>query len=403
MTTWRHLGIGSLILLGMANPAWAANAAFQSYFFDVCSSATGNLGTLCGVSAGGDLSGSSESSLNPSQSLANNDAGLNSARSRGDDPFGARAAEVVLGKSEVGPFGVLVQARGAFEELDRTPDVDNERGYESDLWALDIGFDQAVDEHFTWGGIFTIGRDNIDFDADVAGVNFAPTSSSGSIDADSLGLRLFGQWRMDAWYLEATAGYTSYSYDLTRKSVFQESTRTLPVVYSSTSANPDGDLVVASVAAGYDWTRGAWTIGLTSSLAYSSSEVDAYRESDDSLTGLAIVVDETERESMIGALSLDLTRAISMGGGVIVPQARLQYQHEFDRDAERASSRFVLDPTQTTFATVNDQPDEDYGAAAVGVVFVFANGWMPYLEAEMLFGYKDLDRYAFTAGIRREL
>lgn len=396
--------VGCVLLLVSAVPAWGANPAFQSFFFDVCSGPiAGDLATLCAVSAGGDLSGNSESSLTPSQGLSSSDGALNSGRSRGEDPFASRDANLSLVREEVGPWSVLVQARGAWEELDRRPDVDNERGYDADIWAFDIGFDQAVSDQFTWGAVFTIGRDELEFDAEAPGVGFTPFSNAGSIDADSLGMRLFAQWRMDAWFLEATAGYTAYEYEIERQFVFQESTRTIPQVNMRTSADPDGDLVTASAAAGYDFTSGAWTIGLTGNLAYTSAEVDAYREQDLTQTGLSMLVGDTERTSLVGSLALDLTRAISMRSGVFVPQLRLQYQHEFDRDAESTTTSFVLDPSATAFTVRNDDPDEDYGSAALGMVFVLANGWIPYVEAEVLFGYDDFERYGITAGVRREL
>ncbi len=402
MNLGRVLGVGCVLVAAVASPAWAANPAFQSFFFDVCSGpVTGNLANLCGVSGGGDLSGNSESSLTPNQALSSSDGALNAARGRGGDP--TRHEKVSLVQTEAGPFSVFVQARGAWEELDRRADIDNERAYEADNIAFDIGFDQAVSDQFTWGAIFTVGRDELDFEAEASGVGFTPFSSGGSIDSDSLGLRLFAQWRADPWFLEATASYTAYEYDIERQFVFQESTRTIPQVNNRTSANPDGDLTTVSAAAGYDWTSGAWTVGLTGNVAYSTAEVDAFRERDLTQTGLSMLVDDSERSSLIGSLSLDFTRAVSMRSGVFVPQLRVQYQHEFDRDAETTTASFALDPTATRFAFRNDDPDEDYGNVALGFVFVLANGWIPYVEAEMLFGYDDFDRYAFTAGLRREL
>ena len=72
-------------------------------------------------------------------------------------------------------------------------------------------------------------------------------------------------------------------------------------------------------------------------------------------------------------------------------------------DAAEAKAAFVFDTAGTVFSMTGDDADEDYGVVGAGIVWVLQNGWIPFLEAEMLVGYDDLDRYAVSAGIRREL
>jgi uncharacterized protein YhjY with autotransporter beta-barrel domain len=382
--------------LGSA-PAFAANPEFQSFFFQSCVAPSDQLAFLCGVSAGGDLSGNSESSLNPNQSLSNNENALNAARTETQTP-------TVSVETEVGPFGLFASARMASEEFDRTFDLDLERGYESDIWGVDLGFDQRLEGGLTWGGVVSFGNIDSEFDGGQGGVNFTPVSSAGDIEADTLGFTLFAYWRAsDSFYTEATVGYTSYEYELTRNAVFQESTRTVPQLNVSTRANPDGDLTTASLAAGYDWSADAWTVGLTGDLRYASAEVDSYVERDPDQTGLAMAFSDTDRDSLLGGLELAVTYALSTGAGVVLPELRAQYLHEFDRDAAEAKAAYVFDTAGTIFSMTGEDADEDYGVVGAGIVWVLQNGWIPFLEAEMLVGYDDLDRYAVSAGIRREL
>src|SRR5690606_7345030 len=100
---------------------------------------SGALAARCGETptAAGDLSGDSESSLNPSQTLSSTDGALAAVRARtreardrveryrgGGD---ASAAEIPFG-----PFSLLLNGRLAWEDRDREVDVDAERGFESD-------------------------------------------------------------------------------------------------------------------------------------------------------------------------------------------------------------------------------------------------------------------------------
>ena len=77
-------GLGLALVLWMgALPASAQNARFQNFMFSVCTGApTGALTTRCGETpgGGGDISTDSEDSLNPSQTVRLNEAGLERAR-----------------------------------------------------------------------------------------------------------------------------------------------------------------------------------------------------------------------------------------------------------------------------------------------------------------------------------
>ena len=70
---------GSMVALG-PGPAHAQNAAFQGFFTNACGGAAGGLATLCGVNT--DLSGDSESSLNPNQTVSAAAAALAAAKER---------------------------------------------------------------------------------------------------------------------------------------------------------------------------------------------------------------------------------------------------------------------------------------------------------------------------------
>ena len=79
--TTAAVAIGAALQIG-SQDAMAANPVFQDFVFaNLCTNPTGALNDRCTEWVGtvGDLSGDSESSLNPSQSLSNNHTALERA------------------------------------------------------------------------------------------------------------------------------------------------------------------------------------------------------------------------------------------------------------------------------------------------------------------------------------
>ena len=121
--------------------AQADNAALQALFFDACANPSGALAERCAETPGGlgDLSGDSESSLNPSQTLGATAATGSLVRERAErarrrDGHPAGDGEDTAGAVlDLGPFSLLINGHGACEDRDRTVDVDAERGYTLDV------------------------------------------------------------------------------------------------------------------------------------------------------------------------------------------------------------------------------------------------------------------------------
>ena len=92
-----------------------------------------------------------------------------------------------------------------------------------------------------------------------------------------------------------------------------------------------------------------------------------------------------------------------MTSGVLIPQARIEWEHEFDRDAETADASYVLDADRNLYAFEGVDPDRDYFSAGIGLAAVFPGGWMPFIDFSGVFGIDDFERYRLTAGLRKEL
>jgi uncharacterized protein with beta-barrel porin domain len=131
--------------------------------------------------------------------------------------------------------------------------------------------------------------------------------------------------------------------------------------------------------------------------------LDDYAETDKNNSGLEMNVAVDDRTSFTSNLGVSATYAISTGVAVLVPQARVEWEHEFQDDAQQVTTSFVLDSGNNEYQLTGDKPDRDYYNAGLALVGVFAQGWMAFIDYETVVGYEDLDRDQITLGVRVEL
>lgn len=387
--------------------AVADNPQFQAFFFQVCNNPQGTLATRCAetTDAAGDLSGNSESSLNPNQTVNSNQTPLANARSqvsRAEE----RIDELQDGKAPsgntvmIGPFSLLANGNYTWFEQNAT---DLERGYDGDASGIELGLDYRLSDKAVIGGFLGYENTDFDYDKDEAGRNFTPQDNSGTNDADTASLILFGSYYFDGGlYTDGSVGISTTDYELERNVVFQESTRTVQQTNVRAKGDPDGDAYWLSGNVGYKFDRDAWSYTPYLRATYVRSEIDSYTEKDLNGSGLNMRVDDNNRDSFTTSLGLQGSYAFRTGWGVLLPQAYLEYIHEFDEDAQTSTTSFVLDAGNTRYTIQGDDPDRDYYSAGVGFVSIFPYSWIMFLNYDATLGYDDLDRQQVVLGIRKE-
>lgn len=387
-----------------------ANAAFQTFFFAVCPASGGQLAARCAQTPGGlgNISGDSESSLNPSQNLTQSLAPLGlahvrsaEARDRGErsrDETDAPQATRIDG-AEV---ALLFNARGSWFERDRDPLTDQERGIDGDARGIEIGFDRRVSDRTFLGALLAAGKTEYDYDPEAPGVNFTPAVRAGDAETDEYSLTGYLIFNVSARaFVETSLGYVTQKHTLRRNSVFQETTRAVPQTNVSTEGETDGTVLWASFNLGYDWVSGASTFGPYGGITYARSEIDAYVERDLTGSGLNMAFGEREDTSTQGHIGLRFDRALSTGRGVFVPQLRVEYLHEFEDDVPDAAASFELDAQRTQFLFTGDEPDSGVVNVGIGASLILAGGWIWFLDYDYL-ASGDLDRQRATLGLRAE-
>ncbi|MEL7043673.1 MAG: autotransporter outer membrane beta-barrel domain-containing protein [Pseudomonadota bacterium] len=393
----------------IAGAAHGTNAEFQDFFFAVCENPTGELAERCGETqdALGDLSGNSEDSLNPNQTTSSNQSPLANARSQIGraqervDRLNGEETSQPAAEVSIGPFSLLID--GSFTNFDQDAG-EFERGFDGDSWAIELGFDKRLSDKAVVGAFVGWDSSELDFDQDEAGRNFTPQQNSGVSESDTLSFTVFGAYDFsDAWYAEGSLGYSWSEHSFQRNVVFQESTRTIGQTDVIARGDPDGESYWASAGFGYRYVNGSWSATPYAGLNLIRAEIDGYQERDLNGSGLNMIVSDNTRDSLTSALGLRLNKAVSTNWGVLIPQLNVEYQHEFDEDAQSSATAFVLDASQNTYIIDGDGPDRDYFMAGAGLVAIFPNGWIGFMNYEGMFGYEDRSRHQFSLGIRREM
>ena len=393
-----------------ASSGHAANAAFQSFFFAVCPGATGALATRCAQTPAGlgDLSGDSESSLNPSQSLSRNapNVGVALARTKAVRERGERQRDPDLAgaiKMEHGRLSLLINVLAT--DTDRASGGLNsaERGFEGDSQAIEAGLDYRLSDKVVIGGLLGAERSKYRFDAEAAGTNFAPQASAGGSDADNKYLTMFGNWAIgQSGFIELSGGYEKYSGSYRRFPVFQESTRQVAQTNVVVEGDADSKVRWASINAGFDVSRKRLSYGPFLGISTVRATLDGFAERDLSGSGLNMRFSSTTRKSLLAHAGMHASYSISGKSGVFVPQLRLEYQKDFADDPETLAASFALDPRNTQLQLQGRTWDRDGINAGFSMVAVLPNGWMPYLDYSTLLGYKSLKRQRLTLGLRVE-
>ncbi len=401
-----------LLTLFVGADALAASAGYQDFLTRACANAVPGTDffTRCNVdSVDGDLSGDSEDSLNPTQSLANGSSAIAETRAR----IKALREKMAEAKAREGEAEDDEDVKEVFrqkgfslifngESGSITRDLSAlERGFETDTSRLQLGFDYRAGNNFIVGAVLSVEDYDTRYDADQPGRNFEPGPSEGETERDSQSLNLFASMALtEQLYIDGLISMSESDFNFRRVAVFQESTRTLPTLDINTSAESEGREFAASFGVGYDASWDA--VSLQSFLRYNfqRSSIDPYVESGGDGFAMAIESLPLEQSSMVAGFRL--TRAFGANYGVIIPQLFVEYESPIDRDEKISIQRYVEDPAGTEFVVIGDEEDDSFGRMGLGLLFVFRNGFSAFATVDRVWNRSLFEEDRFNAGIRKE-
>ena len=277
-----------------------------------------------------------------------------------------------------GRLGFFINGNLGYGNRDTT---ELEEGFDSDVYNITAGVDYRLSDAMILGAAVGYSNTNADFD-----------TSSNNTEVDAWNGMLYGTYYpTEALYVDGILSAGTSSYDVRRRDPFSGLTAT---------GKTDGTSFGAALGAGYDFQRAQWSFGPYGRLNYVKVKVDGYRESP--TAGNEYRFQGQDATSTTLTLGGRTTYAIGTRYGVVLPQAWLDWAHEFSNDSQTLTATLVNDPTNTPIELLTDSPDRNYFRAGLGASAQFAKGRSAYLLYEQLFGHSYFSAGTLQAGVRLE-
>jgi uncharacterized protein YhjY with autotransporter beta-barrel domain len=314
------------------------------------------------------------------------------------------------------PFSNLgLFVNGLFSVGDKDP-TNNEDGFDFHTYGVIAGVDYRFTPKLVLGGAFIYQSIDNDLDNTTTLLNNIPTSvNGGSADTRSYGFSLYGTYYvLEQFYVDGLLGFGWNNYSLDRAIIYGLGTTasgtgpggTTPPVNQLAQAEPDGHQFSFNVGAGYDFRQGALAFGPLIRLQYLKLNIDGYQEKINNTNpgfGWALAQDSQDVESLTMVLGGRAAYAISTGLGVLLPQVRIEWEHEFKNDSRILTAQFLNDPQRQPIRFTTDNPDRNYVNIGVALSATFRGGISAFIDYTTVVGLSNISRHDITLGIRGEL
>jgi len=292
-----------------------------------------------------------------------------------------------------GFFATGMIDRGGFSANGTRP------GFDFHNASLTAGVDYRFTDNFVAGAALGYNHNSSTLDQNL-----------GKLSVDGYSLNGYFTWyHNNDFYVEGSLVQDWLNYDLQRNIAYQianlSGTGTTTVNESAT-ASPNGNQTSVALSIGKDFNRGAWAMSPYVRMVYSHLRLDGFSESasDPGAAGAGLITSVASRslDSNLGVIGGRVSYTTSFDWGILIPNAMLEWNHEFRNDPQTIVTRFVYDPTQTPIVVTDKPPDNSYFNVGIGLNAVLPGGRSGYISWEHLVGFAGAHENRFSLGIRIE-
>ncbi|MDX1655767.1 MAG: autotransporter domain-containing protein, partial [Candidatus Competibacteraceae bacterium] len=300
---------------------------------------------------------------------------------------GGASADTVA--ADFGRWGMYVQGSYGNGDKDAT---EQEAAFDYDSQGVTVGADWRYSDQLILGAALGYSKTDGEFGND-----------GGSLESDGYNLSLYGTYyRDEAFYLNATALVGTTDYDQDRRLSYTIGNTPVRQVFQ---ADYDGSQTMISVGGGYEFNRGSRAYGPVARVEYQRTRIDGLDETPSSPgqpgATWAINTEDQTAHSLTTSLGGQASYAVSTAWGVVVPNARVEWVHEF-RDDARSVTGWFAGQRDEPFAVRTDKPDRNYFNALVGASAVLPGGATAYGYVESTLGREDQKETTVGLGARWE-
>lgn len=302
-------------------------------------------------------------------------------------------AEVGSDFARWGFFANGMITRGSFSANESRP------GFDLDGASITAGFDYRFTDQFVAGFAFGYNNDSSDLDL-----------NAGKLDVDGYSENVYAVWYYpNNFYLQGSLEFNQLDFSLKRNIDYTiaaiDGSGGTTTVNQVAKASPNGHQESFVLTFGRDFNSGAMQFSPYLRGTWSRLHLDGFTESIDASGpgfGLATQVDPRSRTNQIGEIGALFSYTASQDWGVLVPNARLEYNHDFKTDPQVVVSRFVSDPTATDIVVSDPRLDHNFYNLGLGLNALWPGGKSGYLQYEYVGGLTGGHLSRFEAGFRIE-
>jgi uncharacterized protein YhjY with autotransporter beta-barrel domain len=244
--------------------------------------------------------------------------------------------------------------------------------------TITAGVDYRFSDRFVFGLALNHSSGTTDF-----------TDGTGRLDSRNNSVSLYGTFYNKEFYLDFIGTYGHIAYDATRTTSFSINSSTVgapsnctgSVCSVDTTGSTGAQQLAFSANLGYSFDTGGFVWGPDVAVDYTHIKVNGYTENDPSQSGLALSYGDDIGESLIAKAGGHFSYALKTSFGVLLPEARIHYIHEFQDQQRSLGVHFANDPDAGTpigpvsnFLVFTDPPNRNYFDWAAGVSAQFAYG-----------------------------
>ncbi len=286
-------------------------------------------------------------------------------------------------------LGLFINGIVSFGEKDGTAREDD---FEFDSQGVTVGADYRLLDSLVLGTAFSFSN----FDADLSK---SATVAGGKSDTKGYTFSLYGTYYLKDFYVEGMGSIGWNDHDLKRGIEYTSNT-SQPSQNRTAKGDTDSQQYSFTIGTGYNAAVGSFVISPYGRLTYLNLDIDGFKEK--GAGELNLEVKDHDLSSLISAVGISGSKNISWPHGILIPQIRGEWDHEFKNDSETIKTQYIADPAGLSLVAKTESPDRNFFRLGFSVSNVFAGGTQAFFDYETFLGLRDITNHIFTGGVRHE-